>query len=60
MTDATAFAAAVTGMNTADLGRLLGGGTGLASLIVNGKRELSKANIRKLAEHFHVSPALFI
>lgn len=49
-----------TDMNTADLGRLLGSGTGHASLIVNGKRELSKANIRKLAEHFHVSAALFI
>lgn len=49
-----------TGMNTADLGRLLGSGRGHASLILNGKRELSKANIRKLADHFKVSAALFI
>lgn len=49
-----------TGMNTADLGKLLGSGTGHASLILNGKRELSKANIRKLAEHFKLSASLFI
>lgn len=49
-----------TGMKPVDLGRLLGSGSGQASLILNGKRELSKANIRRLAEHFHVSPALFI
>lgn len=48
-----------TGMNSNALGKLVGG-SGLASLILNGKRELSKANIRKLAAHFHVSPALFI
>jgi len=47
------------GMNTVALGKLVGG-TGQASLILNNKRELSKANIRTLAEHFHVSPALFI
>lgn len=48
-----------TGMNTVSLGKLVGG-SGQASLILQGKRELSKANIRKLAEHFRVSPALFI
>lgn len=47
------------GMNTVSLGKLVGG-SGQASLILQGKRELSKANIRKLAEYFHVSPALFI
>lgn len=47
------------GMKTADLGRLLGSGHGQASLILNGKRELSKANIRTLADRFKVSPALF-
>ena len=49
-----------TDMNVTQLGQLLGGGSGLASLILNGKRELSKANIRKLARHFKVSPAAFI
>jgi HTH-type transcriptional regulator/antitoxin HigA len=46
-------------MNTTHLGDLVGG-RGQASLILSGKRELSKANIRKLAEHFHVSPAMFL
>lgn len=48
-----------SGMNTVSLGKLVGG-SGQASLILQGKRELSKANIRTLAEHFGVSPALFI
>ena len=45
-------------MNTTDLGELLGN-RGLASLILNGKREISKANIRVLADRFKVSAALF-
>ncbi len=47
------------GMNTVSLGKLIGG-SGHVSLILNAKRELSKANIRTLAERFKVSPALFI
>jgi HTH-type transcriptional regulator / antitoxin HigA len=47
------------GMNTVSLGKLVGG-SGQASMILRGKRQLSKANIRTLAKHFHVSPALFI
>ena len=31
----------------------------VASSVLNGKRELSKAHIRKLAEFFHSSPAAF-
>jgi len=46
------------GMNTVSLGKLVGG-SGQASMILNGKRELSKANIRALADRFHVSPAVF-
>lgn len=48
------------GMSTTALGELLGSGQGQASLILHGRRELSKANIRTLAEHFKVSAALFI
>jgi HTH-type transcriptional regulator/antitoxin HigA len=48
-----------SGMNTVGLGKLVGG-SGQASLILNGKRQFSKANIRVLAEHFKVSPALFL
>ena len=48
-----------SGMTQADLGRLLGN-RALASLILNGHRRLSKSHIRKLADHFKVSPALFL
>jgi HTH-type transcriptional regulator/antitoxin HigA len=48
-----------SGMTQADLARLLGN-RAAASLILSGKRELSKSHIRKLAEHFRVSPALFL
>jgi HTH-type transcriptional regulator / antitoxin HigA len=47
-----------SGMTQADLGRLLGN-RALASLILNGRRQLSKSHIRKLAAHFKVSPELF-
>lgn len=47
------------GMNASDLGRLLGTRT-LGSAILNGRRELSKAHIRTLAEHFKVEPGLFL
>ena len=47
------------GMNTISLDKLVGG-PGQASLILSGKRELSKANIRTLAARFNVSPAVFI
>lgn len=46
-------------MKTIDLGNLLGN-RGLASLILNGKRELSKAHIRMLANRFKVSAELFL
>ena len=35
------------------------GSRSVASSVLNGKRELSKAHIRKLAEFFHLSPAAF-
>lgn len=47
------------GMRTVDLGRLLGN-RGLASLILNGRRQLSKTHLRKLANYFKVSPAQFL
>src|SRR5216683_1563709 len=48
-----------SGMTQAELGRLLGNRS-LASLILNGHRQLSKTHIRKVASHFKVSPALFL
>ena len=47
------------GMTTSDLGELLGSGKGQASMILNGKRDLSKANIRVLADRFKITPAAF-
>jgi antitoxin component HigA of HigAB toxin-antitoxin module len=46
-------------MRAIDLAAIVGG-TGAASMLLKGDREPSKAQIRKLAEHFHVSPALFL
>ncbi len=48
-----------SGMTQADLGRLLGN-RALASLILGRHRQLSKTHIRKLADHFKVSAALFL
>lgn len=47
------------GMDAVDLGRVLGNRPA-ASRILDGKRKLTTASIRKLAGHFAVSPALFI
>ncbi len=46
------------GMNTEGLGNILGNKTA-ASLVLNGKRELSKAHIRRLAAFFKVDAGLF-
>lgn len=47
------------GLRAADLTPIFGARS-IASLVLNGKRELSKSHIRKLAEFFHVSPAIFL
>lgn len=47
------------GLNGSDLGRILGTRT-LGSAILNGRRQLSKTHISKLADYFSVSPALFL
>jgi HTH-type transcriptional regulator/antitoxin HigA len=47
------------GMNTTDLGKVLGNKTA-ASLVLSGKRELSKGHIRRLAQRFRVDPGLFL
>ena len=46
-------------MSVSDLGRLLGQRE-LGSKILRGDRELSKAHIRTLANHFRVTAAMFI
>jgi len=47
------------GLRPADLTPIFGARS-IASLVLSGKRELSKTHIRRLAEFFHVSPALFL
>ena len=46
-------------MNESDLGRLLGDRS-LGHRILSGERELSKAHIRALAEHFALNPAALL
>lgn len=46
------------GMTRADLEPLLGSKSRVSEFL-SGTRELSKAQIRKLSDHFHVSPAVF-
>lgn len=47
------------GMNASDLGRLLGNRE-LGPKILNGSRQLSKAQIRRLTERFKVDAGLFL
>lgn len=47
------------GMTKSDLGRLLGDRS-LGHRILTGERELSKAHIRILAEHFRLNPAALL
>lgn len=46
-------------MSASDLGRLLGNRT-VGTAILSGRRALSKAHIKKLAERFKVEPGLFL
>lgn len=46
-------------MTASDLGALLGERS-LGPKVLNGRRELSKAHLRKLADHFKVSADLFL
>lgn len=48
------------GLSAADLSRLLGGSRNLGAMILRGDRNLTLAHIRKLSDHFRVSPELFI
>ena len=47
------------GLRPVDLTPIFGARS-ITSLVLSGKRELSKAHIVKLAHFFHVSPALFL
>ena len=47
------------GLRQADLVPVFGSRS-VASNVLNGKRELSKTHLRRLADFFHVSPAVFL
>jgi HTH-type transcriptional regulator / antitoxin HigA len=47
------------GMTPADLGDIIGSRSA-ATMLLKGQREMSKAHIRAIAEHFGVSPAVFL
>ena len=57
--DAVQFLLAENGLTASDLGRLLGNRT-LGPAILSGRRGLSKAHVKKLAERFKVEPGLFL
>jgi HTH-type transcriptional regulator / antitoxin HigA len=48
------------GIKQVDLIGILSRSSGLISSIVNGKRQISKEQAKKLGEYFKVSPSLFI
>ena len=48
------------GMNASDLARLLEVHPSMGSKILQGDRSLTIPHLRKLAEHFKISPALFL
>lgn len=48
-----------TGMNITELGKIIGSRT-LASLILSGKREISKDVMHRLGAHFHLHPGAFL
>ncbi len=48
------------GMKQVELVGVLSPSKGLVSSIVNGKREISKAQAKKLGEIFNISPSVFI
>ena len=58
-TEALKYVMQESGMNASDLGRLLGNRE-LGSKILRGERGLSMNHITILAEHFAVSPELFM
>jgi hypothetical protein len=53
------YLAEQAGLSASDLGRLLGN-RGMGSLLLTGKRGLSKTHIRTLAQHFKVRADYFL
>ena len=55
-----AFMAEQHGISQAALAERLGVSQALVSAIINGRREISRSMLHKLADVFHVSPAAFL
>jgi antitoxin component HigA of HigAB toxin-antitoxin module len=47
-------------MNASDLARLLGVHASMGSKILKGERSLTVGDLRRLGDHFRVSPELFM
>ncbi len=56
--DRLKFVVEQAGLSASDLGRLLGN-RALGSLLLTGRRQLSKSHIRRLADHFRLDPGYF-
>jgi HTH-type transcriptional regulator / antitoxin HigA len=54
------FLLAENGLTASDLARLLGTDISLGYRIVDGERNLTTKHIKKLAQHFHVGPQVFL
>ncbi len=48
------------GMTAAELSRVLGASRNLGGMILRGERRLTLDHVTRLANYFHVSPALFL
>ena len=49
-----------SGLRQTDIAEIIGASSGVVSQIVNGKRAISKAQVKALGYQFKVSPSLFI
>ena len=54
------FLLAENGLTASDLSRLLGTDISLGYRILDGERNLTTKHIKKLAQHFHVGPEVFL
>lgn len=54
------FLLAENNLTASDLSRIIGTDISLGYRILNGERGLTTKHIKKLAQHFHVSPEIFL
>jgi len=58
--EALKFLLIENGLTASDLSRLLGTDISLGYRILDGERNLTTKHIKKLAQHFHVGPEVFL